>query len=260
MHEMFVGRPFFLLTTAYLLSMGNAWVSRPAKINAFKRDIAVCAIDYNDPEVAAEFAQVQPMAFEDVEEELLATGVRVPPTMNDMEAKLMLVEMRLMLSGKLSGKDAKNKPDKFSSKFEEAIWTKPAFEEFYEKVKAKGDPNALNVVTEYLNSRDMAVQRYGKDYRGLIRQLEEALNAPPPVNSPKISFSGFPANMGVDACRMTLESIGAIAGFECAEDEDFLTLSGTVEFEDIESAKAAVAQYNGMDMGMGTALQLMSCD
>lgn len=39
------------------------------------------AIDYNDPVVAEEFAKVQPMAFEDVEEELSQTGIRVPPTM-----------------------------------------------------------------------------------------------------------------------------------------------------------------------------------
>ena len=30
------------------------------------------AIDYNDPVVAEEFAKVQPMSFEDVEEELQA--------------------------------------------------------------------------------------------------------------------------------------------------------------------------------------------
>ena len=63
----------------------------------------------------------------------------------------MLVEMRLRLSGKLGGKSQKKRPDKFSSKFEEAIWTKPAFEEFYQKIKARGDPNALNVVSEYVN-------------------------------------------------------------------------------------------------------------
>jgi len=255
---MFIGQSLLLLTTASLLSSGNAWVPSSAKTSLFRRDVSVRAIDYNDPVVAAEFAEVQPMAFEDVEEELMATGVRVPPTMNDMEAKLMLVEMRLMLNGKLDGKEPKKRPDKFSSKFEEAMWTKPAFEQFYEKLKAKGDPNGLNVVTEYLNSRDVAVQRYGKDYKALIRQIEVALNAPPPVNGPKLRFSGFPANMGADACRMTLESIGAIAEFECAEDEDFPTLTGTVEFEDIESAKAAVAQYNGMDMGMGAALELVS--
>jgi hypothetical protein len=38
------------------------------------------AIDYNDPVVAAEFANVQPMDFEDVEAELKAKGIPVAPT------------------------------------------------------------------------------------------------------------------------------------------------------------------------------------
>lgn len=104
----------------------------------------------------------------------------------------------------------------------------------------------------------MAVKRYGKDYKALIRRCNVALNAPPPVNSPKLRFSGFPANMGEAACKMTLESIGSIVDFECQQSEDFPILTGTVEFEDLDSAKKAVAQYNGMDMGMGTALELES--
>ena len=64
--------------------------------------------------------------------------------------------------------------------------------------------------------------------------------------------------MGEAGCRMTLQSIGAIADFECVEDDDFPILKGRVTFEDIASAKKAVEQYNGMDMGMGTALELNS--
>ena len=79
------------------------------------------------------------------------------------------------------------------------------------------------------------MQRYGKDYKGLIRQCEAALSAPPPVNTPKIKFSGFPANMGSDACRMTLESIGPITSFDCEASEDLPILTGVVEFEDIEA-------------------------
>jgi hypothetical protein len=102
------------------------------------------------------------------------------------------------------------------------------------------------------------VQRYGKDYKPLIRKMTEALNAPPPVKTPKLAFSGFPANMGIDACRMTLESLGAVVDFECNMDEDFPILTGTVTYDDIENAKAAVARYNNMDMGMGTKLKLVS--
>jgi hypothetical protein len=39
------------------------------------------AIDYKDPVVAAEFAVVQPMDFDDVEAELRAKGIPVPPTL-----------------------------------------------------------------------------------------------------------------------------------------------------------------------------------
>jgi hypothetical protein len=64
--------------------------------------------------------------------------------------------------------------------------------------------------------------------------------------------------MGEAAVKMTLEALGAISELECEEDSDFPVLKGTVTFEDIESAKAAVAQYNGMDMGMGTLLEMSS--
>lgn len=217
------------------------------------------AIDYNDPVVAEEFAKVQPMTYEDVEEELQKSGIRPGATMNDMEVKLMLVEMRLRLAGKLKGQnETKKKPAKFSSKFEEMLWTKPAFEELYNGLKEKGDHNSMNVITEYLNDPEMAKSRYAKTYKALLKKIDDAMTAPPPVNSPTLKFSGFPANMGEAACKMTLESIGSISDFECKEDEDFPVLTGTVTFEDIESAKKAVAQYHGMDMGMGSSLEMLS--
>tara|TARA_B110000261_G_C12781772_1_gene236729 strand:+ start:101 stop:463 length:363 start_codon:yes stop_codon:yes gene_type:complete len=58
------------------------------------------AIDYNDPVVAEEFNNVQPMTYEEVEEELSMSGVRGSADMNEMDLKLMLVELRLVLSGK----------------------------------------------------------------------------------------------------------------------------------------------------------------
>jgi len=216
------------------------------------------AINYNDPLVAAEFAKVQPMTFDEVEDELKEKGIPVSPAMNEMDVKLMLVEVRLRFAGKLKGQKERKKPDKFSSKFEEAMWTKPAFEEFYSEVKRKDDHNAQNVVAEYINNPELALQRYGKDYKALIRKAQEALTAPPPVKSPTLVFSGFPANMGEAGCKMTLESLGTVLEFECAQDEDFPILKGKVTFEDIESAKKAVAQYNGMNMGMGTLLELTS--
>lgn len=248
-----------LVSALVVLDSVSAWVvPSPAAASGRTRTTALKALDYNDPVVAEEFANVQPMAFEDVEEELQQSGIRVPPTMNDMEAKFMLVEMRLRIAGKLGGQEPKKRPAKFSSKFEEAMWTKPAFAEFYNKLKAKGDHNAMNAICEYLNKPDIAKQRYGKDYKALLRQADEALTAPPPVNTPKLRFKGFPSNMGEQAVQMTLESIGTVVEFECHADEDFPILAGTVVFEDIEAAKKAVAQYNGMNMGMGTLLEMES--
>ena len=170
----------------------------------------------------------------------------------------MLVEVRLRLSGQVGTSPKKEKPATFKSSFEEALWTKPAFEKLFNDLKEKDDHNSQNVVTEYMQNKDLAVERYGKTYKGLLRRLETALNAPPPVTSPTIKFSGFPANMGEDACRMTLEAVGPVSGFSCETDEDFPILRGEVTFEDIETAKKAVAQYNGMNMGMGAALELVS--
>mmetsp|Transcript_6931 Transcript_6931/g.9274 ORF Transcript_6931/g.9274 Transcript_6931/m.9274 type:complete len:220 (+) Transcript_6931:132-791(+) len=217
------------------------------------------AIDYNDPVVAEEFALVQTMEYDDVVEELMEKGIPPSPSLSDMDIKLMLVEVRLRFSGKLKdSKSKKERPAKFSSKFEEAMWTKPAFEELYSALKKQDDHNAMNCAAEYVNDPELATTRYGKTYTKLIRDVEAALTAPPPVKTPTIAFTGFPSNMGEMGLRATLEALGPIADLECVESEDFPVLSGKVTFEDIETAKAAVAQYDGMDMGMGTKLELTS--
>jgi uncharacterized protein CbrC (UPF0167 family) len=239
------------------VGLSRAAVPRMARSSKTSTSLRM-AIDYKDPVVAEEFALVQPMDIDDVEAELQSKGIPVPPTMNEMDIKLMLVEIRLRFSGKIGGQKVKQRPAKFASKFEELMWTKPMFKEFYETLKAKGDHNAQNVVAEYVNDKKLAIQRYGKDYKALIRQTEAALTAAIPVNSPTLKFSGFPANMGEDACKMTLGAVGTIVDFECQQDEDFPVLNGKVTFEDLEDAKKAVAQYNGMDMGMGTKLELVS--
>eukprot|EP00567_Pseudictyota_dubia_P009039 CAMPEP_0197461008 /NCGR_PEP_ID=MMETSP1175-20131217/55384_1 /TAXON_ID=1003142 /ORGANISM="Triceratium dubium, Strain CCMP147" /LENGTH=271 /DNA_ID=CAMNT_0042996203 /DNA_START=130 /DNA_END=945 /DNA_ORIENTATION=- len=257
--------------------VGSASAFAPSKPAAFGVVTSTCAqracgpnrsassalrmsLDYNDPAVAEEFTNVQTLSYEEVQEELLQSGVTAPPTMTEMDIKLMLVELRMRLTGRMPGSTAakKEKPATFSSKFEEALWTKPAFEEFFNAVKKDGDHNKVNVVKEYVNTPDIATQRYGKDYKRLLRDAETALTAPPPVKTPTITFSGFPANMGEAACKMTLEAVGPIVEFECSESEDFPILVGKVTFEDLDTAKKAVEQYNGMDMGMGQELEMVS--
>mmetsp|Transcript_28967 Transcript_28967/g.43751 ORF Transcript_28967/g.43751 Transcript_28967/m.43751 type:complete len:250 (+) Transcript_28967:125-874(+) len=238
------------------LSLTNAWVIPNRRIVRSSCPLHM-ALDYNDPAVAEELAGVQTMTFEEIEEELLQSGLRASASMPDMELRLMLVEVRMRMSGKLKA-EKKKKPTSFSSKFQEALYTKPAFEELYNKYSDKGDHNSMNVIAEFANNPDIAEKRYGKDYRGVIREAKEALTAPPPVKSPTLEFSGFPANMGEAGCKMTLEAVGTIVDFECSESEELPILTGKVTFEDIETAKKAVEQYNGMDMGMGTELELAS--
>jgi hypothetical protein len=248
-----------LIIVASLASLSSAWVTPPAAARTVGRGRALAmAIDYNDPIVAEEFANVQMLTYEDVEEELLQTGIRSPPTMSEMDLKLMLVEVRLQYSGKLKPQTAKEKKTSFSSKFEEAMYSKPVFEEYYNKLKDKGDHNAMNVVSEFLNDPKMAEERYGKDYKAVFRQAKKALAAALPVKSCTVQFSGFPANMGEQGTRMTLEALGTIADFQCDTSEDMPILTGTVTFEDIETAKKAIEQYNGMDMGMGSQLEMVS--
>jgi hypothetical protein len=246
----------FSLVLLASLSVASAWVI-PTRAPVARGRSLQMAIDYNDPVVAEEFMKVQTLTWEDVEEELITSGIRAPAAMSEMDLKLMLVEVRMRSSGQMK-QEKKARPTTFSSKFEEAMYTKPAFEEYYNKLKAKDDHNSMNVVCEFVNDPKMAEERYGKDYRGVLRRANAALTAPPPVKSTTIQFSGFPANMGEAACKMTLEAVGAVVEFECAEDEDFPVLNGKVTFEDIETAKKAVEQYNNMDMGMGTRLELTS--
>lgn len=214
-------------------------------------------IDYNNPVVAEEFAAVQPLPYDEVEAELRQEGIPVSAALNEMDVKLMLVELRLRKNGKLKSESEQQtkKPTKFSNKLEEALWTKPAFKEFYNKLKEKDDHNAVNVVNEYLINPAQAQQRYGSDYRGLLRRTKAALNA---VTSPTVQFSGFPANMGEIACRQTLEAVGSVTELVCEADDTFPILKGSVTFETVEDAKKAIDMYHGMDMGMGQAIEMVS--
>jgi len=217
------------------------------------------ALDYNDPEVASEFQKVQNLPIDWVEEEITNMGIPVPATMNEMDIRLMCVELRMRAAGKMpSQKKKKKKTSGFSSKFDEALNTNDRFEELYNKLKAKGDHNSMNVAAEYVNAPDEAQARYGKEYENLLADVHAALFAPKEITSPVVKFSGFPANMGADACRMTLEALGPVDEFDCSEDEDFPVLKGEVKFVDIETAKKAIEQYDGMDMGMGSKLEFVS--
>lgn len=219
------------------------------------------AMDYNDPVVGEEFAKVQGMTLQEVEKECESHGVPVSMLMNEIDAKLMLVEIRLRSQGRMPGSETKEEiPETFSSPYEEAYYTKPEFKKLVDDLKQKEDVKAVNAAAEYLNERETALERYGSSYKILINQIEEALNAKPELKTPAISYSGFPANMGEDALKMTFEAFGGIAAFECAVSADNTVFTGKVEFLDIEAAEKAIDQYDGMDMGLGTKLEIGPAD
>ena len=218
------------------------------------------ALDYNDPAVAEEFAAVQTMEYDDVVEELLQQGVRAPADMGDMDVKLMLVELRtVMKSGGDGGSnEVKTKPSSYGSTFEEYLWEKPFFAELYEELKKNGDHNKMNVAAEYCNDPENAKQRYYQAYTQLIDDIDASLIAKKEVTSPIVKFSGFPANMGDTGVKMTLEALGEVVDVSCDVSDDGITLIGEVTFGSIDIAKAAIEQYDGMDMGMGDKLQMLS--
>jgi len=221
------------------------------------------AIDYNDPAVMEEFNAIQTMEYDDVVDELAQSGVRAPADMGDMDIKLMLVELRTVTKGGSNSgagpSDAMDTPpSSFGSKFEEYLWTKPVFKEYYDVLKNNGDHNSMNVVAEYCNEGDDARGRYYGAYPQLIDDIDAALLAKPEVTSPKVQFSGFPANMGEAGLKMTLAACGEIEDMSVSESDDGISLVGEVTFGSIDIAKAAIDQYDGMDMGMGDALKMVS--
>ena len=219
------------------------------------------ALDMNDPDVAAEFAEVMNFDIEQIEEELAASGIVAPPTMNDFELKSMLVEFRMMKSGKAAPKKA-SKPTSFGSDFERALFEKPAFKALYEEFKAARLQNEINLCIEYLNNPRRAKERYGgtAKYDDTVARIEEALAAKVEqvVKSGRLLFSGFPANMGEPGVKMTLEGFGPLKDFSCEQSDDGMTLTGRAEFEDAATAKAAIDKYDGVDMGLGTTLELQA--
>jgi len=217
------------------------------------------AIDYNDPAVMEEFNAIQTMEYDDVVDELAQSGVRAPADMGDMDVKLMLVELRTVT--KAPGADssgAETPPSSYGSVFEEYLWTKPVFKDLYEGLKADGDHNKMNVAAEYCNEPEDAKSRYYSAYTQFMDDIEDALNARAEVTTPKVQFSGFPANMGEAGLKMTLEAVGEIEDMACSESDDGVTLVGEVTFGSIDVAKAAIEQYDGMDMGVGDTLKMVS--
>jgi len=220
------------------------------------------ALDMNDPDVAEEYASVMTFDLDQIEEELAGAGIVAPPTMNDFELRSMLVEMRMLKKGKTSTKKPAPKPTSFANKFEQALYEKPAFKALYEDFKNARLQNEINLCIEYVNDAKQAKMRYGgtPKYDETVAKIEEALAAKVEqvVKSGRLFFSGFPSNMGEAGVKMTLEGFGTLKDFTCEESDDGMSLEGRVEYEETTAAKAAIDKYDGVDMGLGTTLELQA--
>jgi hypothetical protein len=238
---------------------------RPALATAARtvpRNIAM-AIDYKDPLVAKEFASIQGLDLDDITDELAAAGLVAPATMNDMDIRIMLVEVRMRKAGTMGGPKKKpTRPAKFGSEFERILFDKPAVRALYEKLQAAKDVNAMNLVSEHLNNPKRAKDRYAgtPNYAATIAQVEEAMAARivQEVTTPTVIYSGFPSNMGENGVKMTLAVFGEVADFTAEESDDGMTMGGRVTYEDVAAAKAAIDKYDGVDMGLGTTLELQA--
>ena len=101
------------------------------------------------------------------------------------------------------------KPTSFGSKFEEALYERPAFKVLYDGWRDGRDTSSVNLAIEYLNNPQKALELYGGNdrYDVVIGAIEKAMTE---VVSPRLSFSGFPAAMGEGAVRMTFEVVALI--------------------------------------------------
>lgn len=252
-----------LLSLAALLPLSFVLFPAPSGHAATARRCLapVAALDYNDPLVAKEFSAIQALDTEAVEDELALSGIVPPATMNDMDMRMMLVEMRLRKSGKIGEKKAAapKKAPAGASDFEKALYEKPAFKALFEGWQQARNTNAMNLATEYLVNPRRAKERYGgtAKYDETIKAIDEAMNAKVEqvVTTGSLAWSGFPANMGEAGVKMTLEAIGPLKAFTWEAGDDGITSSGTAEYEEASMAKTAIDKYDGMDMGLGTALE-----
>jgi len=146
-----------------------------------------------------------------------------------------------------------------ASVYEKVCFEKPKIRSFADSLYDKGDINAYNTFVEYINTPEMAKSRYGDVpmYNDLMDKADAMLSAPA-FTSNKLDFTGFPAAMGQDMIKMSFEEFGPLKSFVVSngDDMDAEGFNGQVEYEDVNAAKAAVARYDGADMGMGDNLAL----
>jgi len=197
--------------------------------------------------------KVQKMDLEDVKHEMDLTGIKYPAGASDIEMRLMLVESRCRVE-----KSRKRKPPgPNAGKSERLRFEKPWIDKYLNELLDNYDINRYNAFVEYIEDRDMAIARYGDVdiYQAEFKKCDDMV-AQVVESSPKLEFDGFPAPMGEAMIKQSLSEFGAIKNFSAITSDDGTTLSGRVEYDDNEQAEAAVAKWDGVDMGGGAKLSL----
>jgi len=137
-------------------------------------------------------------------------------------------------------------------------YERPKLRELYKFYGDNFRTELQNILVEYCNEPEIARSRYAqsKDYVELMDRIQNIIDTPAKLSN-KLTFSGFPAFMDEETIRGTFEEFGTIVKLDCTFPEDEMKdVTGIVEFESPEPGQAAVKQWDGVDMGLGTRLSL----
>eukprot|EP00468_Gymnochlora_sp_CCMP2014_P008666 CAMPEP_0167752472 /NCGR_PEP_ID=MMETSP0110_2-20121227/7159_1 /TAXON_ID=629695 /ORGANISM="Gymnochlora sp., Strain CCMP2014" /LENGTH=257 /DNA_ID=CAMNT_0007638095 /DNA_START=309 /DNA_END=1082 /DNA_ORIENTATION=+ len=186
----------------------------------------------------------------DIEERM---RIPVPEDITEAEEmKWMWVQCTLMTRA------PKLEYDPDAEGWEKWRYERPKLRELYQFYGENFRTERQNVLVEYCNDPEKARERYGnvEDYKELMDRIQKIMETPP-VLSPKVSFDGFPSFMDEETIRGTFEEFGEILSLDMEiPDDESLGISGVVEFDSVEAGQKAIAQWNGVDMGLGVNLSL----
>lgn len=237
------------------LREASSFVHVAASVRSVATQLASTKLDMSDPAVVTEYNKIKDLTEDSVKYELKDLGIPFNPAAGDMDLKLMLMEARV----RLATPTKKEAPGKGATPFEKLIFEKPAVKKAWEAYLDAGDINAANAFVEYVNTPEVAQKRYGDNqiYRDVFDAVERLVKAPA-FTSNKLSFDGFPPGMGEDMVKVSFKEFGEITAFTSkgADDPIAESCSGTIEFDSVDAAKAAVAKWDGVDMGLGKKLEL----
>jgi len=189
----------------------------------------------------------------DIEDRL---RVPVPPGLSGEDLKWMWVQVSIMMRPE--------KPQKVEGATGWEYWRyeRPRLNELYNFYRENFKTERQNLLQEYCEDPPRARERYGDsaDYVEIMNMIQNIMNTPA-KKTPKIRYAGFPSMLDEETIRNTFTEFGEIVELQMTPAADEMgDVSGTVEFDSTEAAQKAIAQWNGVDMGMGMHLKIEMID